>query len=195
VKRGKRLAVVAAAATIILIAGCGGTAWVTNTGSTSSAEPATTALPSPANVGNVYSASYCWHLSSGRWVTGKPNSTTACVPDPSYATGNQQDDGAVPLPRCYTCKPSDWTRAEAHAAAALQASGGDVNTAPHRWPPSVRSRFVTACADDATAKSLCGCIANILGRQIPADQFNDGDTSIDDPRVQGAITTCKSAAN
>lgn len=192
--RGKRLSVVAATAMIILIAGCGGTG-VTNKAPTSGAEPATSAPASPVNVGNVYSASYCWKLSTGRWVTGEPNSTTTCVPDPTYATGNEQDDGAVPLPRCYTCKASDWTQAEARAAAALQAGGGGVSTAQHTWPPSVRSRFVNACADDATAKSLCGCIANILGRQIPADQFNDGDTSIDDPRVQGAITTCKSAAN
>src|ERR1700746_3805214 len=102
---------------IALVAACGGTALVTPNVIVPSKTATPVAGENNATSDMSASASYCQRLNDGEWVTNDSAfSTTPCVPDPSYATGDEQVDGSAALPRCLTCSLSDWERAEKRAA-------------------------------------------------------------------------------
>lgn len=189
--RRKRLPWITATALLIiaLVAGCGGTALVTP----KMVVPTTTTTSTPgesnATADTGASASYCQRLSDGEWVTNESAfSTTPCVPDPSYATGDEQVDGSVALPRCFTCALSDWERAEERAAAR---NGGQLQTAgtnaTAELPAAAGGSFVKACAQNADG-GLCACVSSQIAQQVPRYQL--GALSADDPRVEAALESC-----
>lgn len=184
--RGKRLPGIAAIGLIMtVVAGCGGTAVVLSRAS--SPAPVTTVAD------KTVSARYCQErVDDGDWVTNEAESTTPCVPDPSYATGDEQADASIAIPRCFSCKLSDWDRAEQRAAkrrqsppmashAATTATG---STGVDGWSSSVRQNFLSVCSG-----ALCECLANHLQWQVPAAQAQT--LSADDPRVQTAARDCQ----
>jgi hypothetical protein len=155
--------------------------------------------------GTNESARYCERLADGRWVTNN-HANAPCVPNPADATGNAAADGSVPLPRCGSCKASDWNRAERRAAArgaatgraaaaarkAATTSAGVAAATPHgtRWPAALRASFVNACTVTSGGRAhVCGCIADHLARIVPAEQLPN--LSVDDPRVYGAVAGCQ----
>lgn len=154
--------------------------------------PAASDAPDP-----TMSVDYCQELDSGKWVTNNSaSSSTPCVPDPTYATGDEQADASLAVPRCLTCKLSDWKRAERRAAEqtglASPTSVATPATNPaggNKWSRDVRSSFISDCTAYMTG-SLCECLANHLGWEVPADQAEG--LSGDDPRVQAAGRDCRS---
>lgn len=156
--------------------------------------------------GTNVSAAYCKRLPGGRWVTNNP-AETPCVPSPADATGNAEADTLVPLPRCASCKLSDWNRAElraeARAAAAKPAAAAEKAsltaatraTAPgkggaSRWPAYVRTSFVNACTVTSGGQAqACGCIADRLARSIPVSQLPH--VELADRRLYRAIAACE----
>jgi hypothetical protein len=192
--RGKRqLRTAAIALTIGTVAGCGGAAGVGPATVPASSSPPPTTTPDP-----TISAAYCQWLSAGNWVTNdSAYSTTPCVPDPSDATGDEQADASVAMPRCFSCKLSDWARAELRAARrrGLPSPGSNVATAASastgadRWSPRARSGFISGCAENMVGVQ-CGCLADQLERQVSADQAPS--LAGDDPRLPAATQACKS---
>lgn len=187
-KRLRRLAAISL--TIAVVSGCGGTAVI------SSMSDAGSSIPTAINASDpTASVRYCQRLDDGQWVTNaSANSTTPCVPDPSYATGDEQADAFVAVPRCFTCKPSDWNRAERHAAlragrASAASTVAATATATNNWSPDTRSSFISDCSA-YVGGHLCECLANHLEWQVPLNQAEG--LSGDDPRVQVAAQECRS---
>jgi hypothetical protein len=190
--RRKRLPWITATVLLIiaLVAGCGGTALVTPKMVVPTTTTNSTPGESSATADTDASAGYCQLLSDGEWVTNDSAfSTTPCVPDPSYATGDEQVDGSVALPRCFTCTLSDWNRAEERAAAR---NGGQTQTAgtntTAELPAAAYGSFVKVCAQNADG-GLCGCVTRAVSRQVPSNQL--GALAADDPRVQAALESCE----
>jgi hypothetical protein len=185
--RGKKRVGLAVGCLAAVVAGCG-TAQVF-TGSPSQLAPTT-----PAAVAyHGSSTHYCQLLGDGAWVTDVARSTTPCVPDPSYATGDERVDGAVAVPRCFKCKLADWKQAEKQAAAAQVAAVTQTteDQPTNHWPGSVRRDFISSCGTAGMGKEQCGCMANHLDRQIPVAQM--GDEAADDQKIQTAETECAAA--
>jgi hypothetical protein len=138
------------------------------------------------------SVGYCQLLDDGQWVTNdSASSTTPCVPDPSYATGDEQADASVAVPRCYTCKLSDWTRAETQAAVRAghaSATSTVAATGATGWSSDDHKGFMSECTAYLNG-SLCECLANHLAWRIPPDQAQG--LSGEDPRVQEAVRECR----
>jgi hypothetical protein len=190
-KRLWRLA--ATSLSIGMVSGCGAAALTEPGPDTGSAIPAATKTPDPTG-----SVRYCQLLDNGEWVTNdRANSTNPCVPDPSYATGDEQADASVAVPRCYTCKLSDWKHAERRAAerigqtsAAPTAATAGTNTADvSRWSTDVHRSFVSDCTAYLDG-SLCECLANHLAWRVPPEEAQS--LSGGDPRVQVAVRDCRS---
>lgn len=190
--RGKRLLKLAAIVPIIGgVGGCGGAALVGPTTFPASESPPTTTMSDP-----TASAQYCQRLSDGKWVTNDSAfSTTPCVPEPSYATGNEEVDGTVALPRCSTCRMSDWNRAEARAEARNSGrsptsqvdSAAAGNTSSGGLPVAPGESVVEGCAQDVD-DGLCDCVTGQMAQEVsPGDM--DALTS-EDPRVQAAVRSC-----
>jgi hypothetical protein len=156
--------------------------------------------------GTNLSADYCKRLPGGRWVTN--NSAEApCVPNPADATGNANADGSVPLPRCASCKLSEWNqaelRAEARAAAAKQAAATEQASVAaatratasgkgsgSRWPADARTSFVNACTLTSGGRAqACGCIADHLSRTVSIEQLPH--MELVDRRLYSAIAACE----
>jgi hypothetical protein len=190
--RGKRhLRIAAIALSIGTVAGCGGAAAVGPAAVPASLSPITSA-PDP-----TASVDYCQWVGSGKWVTNdSAYSTTPCVPDPSEASGDEQADASIAIPRCFSCELSDWERAEQRAArrVGLPAPGSGAATAasatasPDAWPRGARSSFISGCAESMVGVE-CDCVADQLERQMPADQVQT--LAGDDPRVHAATQACR----
>ncbi len=190
-KRLRRLA--AFSLTLGLVSGCGGAALTAPAPGSNSSVPTATAAAS-----RTMSVGYCQLLDDGEWVTNdSATSTTPCVPDPSYATGDEQVDASVAVPRCYTCKLSDWNRAERRAAVR---TGQDPSTSRtvatvtgtagrNEWSPDARTSFISDCTVYMDG-SLCQCLANHLQWQVASDQAQA--LTGQDPRVQLAARECRS---
>jgi hypothetical protein len=185
--RGKRLLRIAAIGLGIgAITGCGGAAFVGSSTLAISSMPPTTTTANP-----TASVRYCQRLPDGRWVTNDSAfSTTPCVPDPSYATGDEEADGSGVIPRCFGCSPSDWDRAETRAE--QRSAGVDgaaaASTSPSDLPTAADGTVAHACAQDAE-DGLCGCVTGQLAQQVPSDQM--GALPADDPRVRAALQSCQ----
>ena len=186
--------------TIGALAGCGTSASLDSASVPSSSSPPVSEASGGSNAPpeKTASASYCQRLADGDWVTNdSAYSTTPCVPDPSYASGDEQADASRAIPRCFSCKLSDWKRAEKLAAqrsgqstvAPEMATTGSYTTDPGSWSFGVRQSFISECSQNVGG-ALCECLANHLARQIPAAQT--GTLSGDDPRVQADIKSCQS---
>ena len=98
-----------------------------------------------------------------------PYSTTPCVPDPSNATGDEQADSSLALPRCFSCSLADWKRAEARArASSVGDDSGDTTgggAAQVAWGAAVRARFVALCAGDhEDPDNVCECVADQVAK-------------------------------
>lgn len=179
--------------TVGVVSGCGGAGLIDPGSDAGPSIPTATTTADPTG-----SAAYCQLLADGEWVTNdSANSTTPCVPEPSYATGDEQADSSVALPRCYACKLSDWDRAETLAAVrngratpaspvATTAAGA---TGHSTWSPDDRRNFISGCTG-SLGGSLCECLANHLESQVPSDQ--EQGISGEDPRVQVAARNCRS---
>ena len=196
--RGRWGAMVVLGAAVAAIAGCGGgVRIVTVTGAKPSATRAPAGTPPSATTADNHASDrYCQRLDNGMWVTNdSPYSTTPCVPDPSKATGDEQADGSVALPRCFSCSLADWKRAEKRARASAAGHDSDdaaTGGAPQgAWDTAVRARFVAQCAGDHDdTDNMCECVAEQLADQVPATQADA--LSADDPRVQAAAQRCTS---
>lgn len=179
----------AIALSIGTVAGCGNAAPVGPAAVPAALSP-TTSTPDPAD-----SAAYCQWLGGGKWVTNdSAYSTTPCVPDPSEATGDEQADASMAVPRCFSCRLSDWQRAEQRAAMRLglpspESGAATATASPDAWSPEARSSFISGCAE-STVGVECGCLAAQLERQVPADQAQS--LAADDPRVHAATQACRS---
>lgn len=195
--RGKRFPRAAMAAfAIILIAGCGaGTRVATTTVATVSNWTTTTSPSQSATTVDKYdSARYCQQLQSGVWVTNDTaDSTTPCVPDPRYATGDEPADASQAIPRCFTCTLSEWKSAE--QSKARQAPGLSDGTAagdgvdPDGWSSLDHEHVVDSCASRwRYSEGLCDCIANKVAEEIPA--YESAEIAADDPRVRAAAGDC-----
>lgn len=195
--RGRRFLWIAAGAlAILLIGGYGAGTLVPNpTVASGSNGIATTAtFESTTMVDEFYSARYCQRVQSGAWVTNdSAYSTTPCVPDPSYATGDQVADGSQAIPRCFTCKLSDWEHAEKRKARHAQGpSDGTTNadiTDPDGWSPPARDQVLGVCTSGLSgSRTLCDCVANLVVQQIPA--YEASWLSSDSPTLQAAAHEC-----
>lgn len=174
---------------VALVAGCGGTEPVAPNMIVPSKTTAAITAENNASSDMSGSASYCQRLNDGQWVTNDSAfSTTGCVPDPSYATGDAQVDGSAALPRCFTCTLSDWEHAEQRAAT----RNGGQNRTPGtdttaESPAATGGSFTKACAQN-TDGGLCGCVTRAVSRQVPSYQL--GALTADDPRVEAALESC-----
>jgi hypothetical protein len=116
------------------------------------------------------------------------------VPDPSFATGDEQADGSAALPRCFICKLSDWKRAESEAARVAStpnptsATGGSDDS--NGWSPTDSSQLFYKCTMNwRGSAALCGCVVDQLAQQeIPVADI--AGLSADDPSVSAAATAC-----
>lgn len=191
--RKRLLRIAAIVLTIGAVAGCGGGFFVGGTATlpTSSSRPMTT-TPDPTD-----SALYCQQRpGDGKWVTNEAGSATPCVPDPSYATGDEDADASVAIPRCFSCKLSDWERAEQRAAKRPGSSSPATDVAiattnsasPGSWSAGVSDSFISACTE-GRAGAVCDCLANHLDWQVPSDEAQT--LSGEDPRVQVAVQDCR----
>ena len=196
--RGQWGAMVVLGTAVAAIAGCGsGGRIVTVTEAKPSATRAPASTPTSATTADNHASDlYCQRLDSGTWVTNdSPYSTTPCVPESSKATGDEQADGSVALPRCFSCSLADWKRAEKRARASSAGEDSDDATsggaAQDAWGAAVRARFVAQCAGDhEDTDNLCECVADQLAAQVPAGQA--ATLSADDPRVHSAAQRCSS---
>ena len=194
--RGKRLLRIATiAVTIGTVAGCGGAAVVGPETVPVSWSPPTTTTPDPTT-----SARYCQRLDDGRWVTNdSAYSTTPCVPDPSNATGDEQADGSQAIPRCFTCKLSEWDRAEWRKARQAPPGPSDGTTSadtayPNGWSPQAQAQVFASCTSgwgDNRAQCCCVVDSVVQVQQIPADDAPS--LSSYDPEIQAAASDCDSA--
>lgn len=184
------------ALTVVAIAACGaGT--LTHRASIAPASRSATTITSDRSPTTKYeSRRYCQLLANGKWVTNNTAySATPCVPDPSYATGDEALDGSRVIPRCVSCKLSDWKRAEARMA--TSAPGGDNITIPDagdpsEWSVSARTKIIGACTTRwGDNPSVCRCVVNRVAQQIPA--YEAGDLSPEDTGVRAAAIACGEA--
>jgi hypothetical protein len=200
--RGKRFAWIAIGAfAVIVLAWLGaGTLARTPTVGSASSPTASTKTSDTATAPDKYdTARYCQRLDNGTWVTNvSAYSTTRCVPEPSYATGDEAADGSQAIPRCFTCKLSDWKRAEQKRAE--QATAQPTNTSngatadPSAWSPALRDQVVGTCTTGWGGNpTVCGCVVTQLARQVPA--YEASWLSSTDPRVQAAASACDPAGN
>ena len=189
--RGKRFPWKAAGAfAIVLIAGCG-----TGTQAPSSIV-ATASNPIATTTREEYeSAHYCQQLLTGAWVTNGVHSTTPCVPDPPYASGDEEADRSHVIPRCFTCKLSDWKRAEQNKARQASAPGytSSSGTAHQsEWSPARRGEVIATCTSSwGGNQSLCDCVVHHVAQQIPAPEASS--LSPDDARLEAAAGECDDA--
>ena len=187
--RGVRLPVIVAGVLLVaVVAGCGGAALVDTT-TDNSLSQATTTFDGKTSPDNSSSAGYCQRLDDGEWVTNdSASSTTPCVPAPAYATGNEQADDSIAIPRCATCKLPDWGRAEKRRSRTSQIASTSANeTGAGGWPPQVRSTFVDKCSSGGD-DTPCDCLADQLALTVPA--FQVAGLSLTDSRVQAAFRNC-----
>lgn len=186
--RLRRLAAISL--TVGVVSGCGEAAVIGSVSDTGSSSPA-----APKQSDPTLSVAYCQLRDNGEWVTNdRANSTSPCVPDPSHATGDEPADASVAIPRCYTCKLSDWKRAERRAAvqsgeAAAASMVATTATDTNHWSRDARSRFLSDCGASLDG-SLCECLANHLERGVRPDQAEG--LSAEDPRVKLAARYCRS---
>jgi hypothetical protein len=188
--RGVRLAEIAAAALAVVVTGCGRAAMVNPT---SSSPAPTTSVVNRSPSSTRVSARYCQRLDDGTWVTNdSAYSTTTCVPDPSYATGDEQADGAVAIPRCFTCTLAEWRRAEERAETR---AGGTPSTAATAiesttldgWTAKEENAFLHVCGQNGFG--TCQCLADQLAPRVPG--YEAGELSARDPRIQAAVQICQ----
>ena len=60
---------------------------------------------------------------------------------------------------------------------------------PAGWPQQLRINFIVSCTLTTGGQtSRCGCMADKLSKEIPADQVDS--LPPDDPRVQAALKSC-----
>jgi hypothetical protein len=174
-----------------IISGCGAVLVAGPATVRASRNPPTTSTLDPTD-----SASYCQQRpGDGKWVTNQAGSSTPCVPDPSYATGDADADASRALPRCFSCTLPDWERAERGAAKRLGSSSAasDVITTgteatSGKWSAGVRGDFISACTE-GMAGAVCDCLANHLDWQVPSAQAQA--LTEQDPRVQTAVQDCR----
>jgi hypothetical protein len=191
---GKQLFWKAAGAfAIIMIAGCGAG---TPSSVVATAPEAIATAPAPTTPDKYESARYCQQLMSGAWVTNSLHSTTRCVPDPSYATGDEAVDRSHVIPRCFTCKLSAWTAAEqakAHQWSAPPRYPASAGTAHHSdWSPERRVQVIDTCTSSWGAdETLCDCVVNHVAYQVPATAASS--LSPDDARLEAAADECNEA--
>lgn len=191
--RKRLLRIAALVFTIGMVAGCGGAVLAAGPSTIpASRNPSMTGTPDPTDSGR-----YCQERpGDGEWVTNEADSSTPCVPDPSDATGDDEADASKAVPRCFSCKMSDWDRAEQHAAKRLGSSSaasnvittGTTTARAAKWSVSVRGGFIIACTENM-ASALCDCLANHLAWQVPSDEAQS--LSGDDPRVRAAAHNCR----
>jgi hypothetical protein len=174
------------------VAGCGGAALLETNAAPKSSNPAIAPGSDP-----TASVRYCQRLEDGKWVTNdSASSTTPCVPDPAYAARYEEAAESIAVPRCFTCKLSDWERADrriTQSGTSSPASSVAAYTTPiasglDRWPRSVRDGFINNCAAYMVG-SMCVCLANHLGWQVAPREAET--LSGDDPRVQVAAEECR----
>jgi hypothetical protein len=182
--RGNSLLKIAPIVLIIgTVAGCGGAAVVGSATVSPSLRPPITTTSNPSA-----SARYCQRLPNGQWVTNdSAYSTTPCVPDPAYATGDEQVDGSVAIPRCFACSLSDWDRAEKRAEAriaSVDTTAANTTTAGS-LPEEIAGSFSQACDQNADE---CECVERQVAKQVSPNQM--GALTADDPRVQAALQNC-----
>jgi hypothetical protein len=196
--RGKRSPWKAAGAfALIMIAGCGtGRQAPSSVVATASNPIATTTAPTTRD--KYESARYCQQLESGAWVTNRLHSTTPCVPDPSHATGDEEVDRSHVIPRCFTCKLSDWTRAEQNKARQASAPSGyassSVTASQSEWSGARRAGVIATCTSSwGGTQTLCDCVVNHVAQQIPAPQASS--LSPDDARLEAAVGDCDDAGH
>ena len=182
----------AGAFAIVMIAGCGaGRQAPSSLVATASKPVETTTAPT---MGDKYeSAHYCQQLPNGAWVTNSLRSSTPCVPDPSYATGDEEADRSHVIPRCFTCKLSDWKRAEekkARQASAAPDYTPNAVTAHHSgWSPMRRGQVIATCTSSwGGDQTLCDCVVNHVARHIPDSDASS--LSPDDARLEDAAGEC-----
>jgi hypothetical protein len=194
--RGKRFPWKAAGAlAVVIIAGCGTVAQAPSSiVTTASNRIATTTAPTTRD--NYESDRYCQQLESGAWVTNRLYSTTPCVPDPSRATGDEEVDRSHVIPRCFTCKLSDWTRAEQNKARQASAPSGytssSVTAHQPEWSPARRSEVIATCTSSwGGNRTLCDCVVNHAAQQIPASEASS--LSPDNARLEVAADECEDA--
>jgi hypothetical protein len=188
--------IAAGAGVILLVAGCGaGTPGPNTTVVTESNRIVATAAAQSATTADKYdSAGYCQQLQTGDWVTNdSADSTTACVPDPAYATGDRVADASQAIRRCFTCKLADWNRAEqrkARQAPALSDGATSADTTdPDGWSPQDRNQVFAACTSSlGVSTTLCECVVNSVVPQIPASEASS--LSPHDARLQAAAIEC-----
>lgn len=177
---------------IIMIAGCGAGTQTPSPSIRAASDPVATPA-APTTRDTYQSARYCQQLPSGAWVTNSLHSTTSCVPDPSYATGDEEVDRSTAIPRCVTCKLSDWNSAEQKKARQASASPGytlsDANARNSDWSPDHRSQVIATCTSSwGGDESLCDCVVNHIALEIPASQASS--LSPDDARLDAAAGEC-----
>jgi hypothetical protein len=194
--RGKRYFWKAAGAfAIILIAGCGIETQTPSSVVANASKPVAT-TPAPTAPDKYEPTRYCQQLMSGAWVTNSLYSTTPCVPDPSYATGDEAVDRSHMIPRCFTCKLSDWTAAEERKAQQASTSPGYAASAAtaHQsdWSPERRVQVIDTCTSSwGGDETLCDCMINHVAYQVPATMASS--LSPDDARLEAALDECNQA--
>ena len=194
--RGKRFFWKAAGVFAInMIAGCGAGTQAPSSVVARAAKPIAT-TPARTTPDKYESTRYCQQLMSGAWVTNSLHSTTPCVPDPSYATGDGAVDRSHVIPRCITCKLSDWTAAEqkkAQQATAPPPNTPSAATAHHSdWSPERRGQVIDTCTSSwGGDETLCDCVVNHVAYQIPATAASS--LSPDDARLEAAAGECNEA--
>jgi hypothetical protein len=178
---------------VLVVCGCSGAAVV----QPESSSPTTTASAGgKATLPSTASSRYCQRLDSGEWVTNvSAYSRTPCAPDPSYATGDEQADDAVAIPRCLTCTVADWERAEERLVRraggtsempdGATSAGGTASMAG--WTAQETNTLMSMCEEDELG--TCECLAVQLAPRVPG--YQAGNLSADDPRVRAAIQICQ----
>ena len=177
---------------IIVIAGCGaGTQAPSSVVATASKPIAKATAPTARE--KYESTRYCQQLESGAWVTNSLDSTIPCVPNPSYATGDDEADRSHVIPRCFTCKLSDWNATEQRKARQASVPPDDTSSAVAArnsdWSPMRRGQVIATCTTSWGGKqSLCDCVVNHMADQIPASEASS--LSLNDARLETAAVEC-----
>lgn len=192
--RGKRFPWKAAGAfAIVIIAGCGtGTPAPSSIVATASNPIATRTAPITRE--KYESAHYCQQLLSGVWVTNSLHSTTPCAPDPSYASGDEEADRSRVIPRCFTCKLSDWKRAEQNKARQASAPSGYTSSSgtPHQseWSPARRGEVIATCTSSwGGNQTLCDCVSTMWRSRFPPPRRRGSRRTTRDSRLLPASAT------
>jgi hypothetical protein len=104
-------------------------------------------------------------------------------------------DDSVPVPRCSTCKLSDWERAEKDEAVPPtppddDSTAGAANSSD--WSPGLRSQVVHTCTSSWRGSlALCGCVVSYVAQQIPGSEAQS--LSPDDKGLLAAASACNPA--